>query len=156
LQLINGTKNLTVYFCIALSLSIARPLGAQQTEIRVRLLDAHSGKPFRNRHVELFGTNSDQGLPAKDTLFDVSGQTGADGVVHFQLKMPLPTRFVFWSAQANGCLLSPSFMASDVLNSGVVSVNTCAGKHQKYRWQDVTAQPGEIVIFAVEQGLAGW
>lgn len=126
---------------------------ADGAEIRVKLLDAHSGKPYAKRDVEMFGTKATAVAPkAHDTVFDRHAKTDSEGIAQFQLTAPLPARLFFYSAQANGC--GPkgfnSFVTEDVVRYGVVVKNTCAGKHQKYRWQDVTARPGEIVIFAVE------
>ncbi len=125
---------------------------AQKTEIRVRLLDANNGRPYRGRDAQVFGTNSPSGLPGKDILFHLQTQTGPDGVAHFQVSAPLPYRLLFYSAQANGG--GPpgfnSFLTEAVIRSGLVVPNTCAKKHGSYNWQKVTATPGEIVIFAVE------
>ncbi len=125
---------------------------AEKTEIRVRILDAHSGKPYADRDAGLSGANSRSGLlHPKDIVFDVRNKTGPDGIAHFKIAAPLPYRLLFYSAQANGC--GPpgfnSFVTAEVVRSGVVVPNTCAGKRQKYDWREVTAEPGEIVIFAV-------
>jgi hypothetical protein len=58
---------------------------AEETEIRVRLIDAHSGKPYVDRDVQVFGTNTPSGLPGKDVLFHLQRKTGADGLAHFQM-----------------------------------------------------------------------
>ena len=126
---------------------------AESTQIRVRLIDAHSGKPYAGRQAELFGTDSSSGLlKAEDTLFHLQTRTRPDGIAQFKIAIPLPHRLLFYSAQADGC--GPpgfnSFVTAEVVRSGVVVPNTCAGKHQKYDWREVTARPGEIVIFAVE------
>jgi hypothetical protein len=126
---------------------------ADGVEIRVKLLDAHSGKPYVKRDVEFFGTNGKHvSLTAHDIIFDRHAKTDSEGIAQFQLNAPLPSRLIFYSAQANGCGPPgfPEFVTEDVVRYGVVVENTCAGKHQRYRWQDVTARPGEIVIFAVE------
>jgi hypothetical protein len=126
---------------------------AEEAEIRVRLIDAHSGKPFVGRDVQFFGTNSRSGLlKAKDTLFHLQTKTRPDGIAHFQIARPLPYRLIFYSAQANGCGPSgfASFITSEVIRSGIVVPNTCSSKRLKYDWRQSTAHPGEIIIFAVE------
>ena len=137
---------------LLLMLSIVCPMAraGEKTEIRVRLLDAHSGKPYVNRELALFGSNSSSGmLYATDTLFELHAKTGVDGVAHFELESPLPKTLLIYSYQAGVCARSGSFVTEEVVHNGIVTANTCAGKHQKYRWQDITAQPGEIVSFAV-------
>lgn len=125
---------------------------AEKTEIRVRLINALTGKPYAGRDHQIFGTNTRSGLPDGDILFHLQTKSGPDGVAHFLIGAPLPYRLLFYSAQANGC--GPpgfnSFVTAEVMRTGVVVPNTCAGKHQKYDCRKVTAQPGEIVIFAVE------
>jgi hypothetical protein len=138
--------------CLVAS-GILAPAEPAVVEIRVKLLNAHSGKPYVGRNAQLFGTNSRSGLlRANDTSFHLQTRTESDGVAHFQISAPLPYRVLFYSAQANGCgpSGSGSFVTDEVLRSGIVVTNTCAGKHQKFRWQNVKAEPGEIVIFAIE------
>jgi hypothetical protein len=125
---------------------------AGKAEIQVRLIDAHSGRPFADREVELFGTNAPSGLNTRDTLFHLQTTTGRDGVARFLMTAPLPYWLVFYSAQANGCGPAGfnSFVAAEVMQSGIVVPNTCASKRQKFDWRKVIARPGEIIIFAVE------
>ena len=140
----------------ALLLSVALHIFGvgENTYIRVRLIDAHSGRPYRGRHVELTGTNASPGglLHRYEISFDLQTRTGPDGVAQFRITTLLPYRLLFYRAQANRC--GPqgfnSFVTAEVMQSGVVVPNTCAGKGQKFEWREVTATPGEIVIFAVE------
>jgi len=144
----------TAISALLLVFAVCGLAAGEKTEIRVRLIDVHSGKPYASRHVEIFGTNAPpgSGLHSNEIFFHLQTKTGPDGVARFQIPAPLPYRLVFNSAQANGC--GPpgfaSFVTAEVMRAGIVVPNTCAGKHQKYDWREVTAQPGEIVIFAVE------
>jgi hypothetical protein len=125
---------------------------SERTEIRVRLINALSGKPFAGRDQQLFGTNTPSGLPRRDILFHLQTKTGADGVAYFFINPPLPYRLLPESAQIGGCAWhgAPPIITDQVLKLGYVGPNECARRNQKFHWQDVRAQPGEIIIFAVE------
>jgi hypothetical protein len=41
----------------------------KKIEVTIRLVAARSGKPFKDRDVEIFGTNSCYGLLEEDTIF---------------------------------------------------------------------------------------
>jgi hypothetical protein len=122
---------------------------ADKTELRITLLDARSGKPYVGRDVQIFGTNATSGLQASDLVFHLQTKTDANGSAHFDISAPLPLRFIFYSAQADCCGPCTDFITEEVVRTGRVIPNMCARKNQKYRGQQVTAQPGEVVIFAV-------
>jgi len=124
----------------------------EKTEIRVRLINAVSGKPFAGRDQQLFGTNTRSGLPGKDILFHLQTKTGADGVARFFISPPLPYRLLPTSAQTGGCAWhgAPEIITEELLKSGYVGPNECAHKNQPFHWQDIKAEPGEIILFVVE------
>lgn len=117
-----------------------------ETEIRVRLLNAHSGKPYVGVEVELYGDNG-VGLLKKDVAFHLRSKTDSDGIARFAVEPPLPPTFVLNIWQVNGCIPFDNFRTEEVVRSGIVARNTCPKR--KYRWQDVKVEPGEIVIFAL-------
>jgi hypothetical protein len=126
---------------------------AGKTEIRLRLLNALTGKPYAGRHAGLFGTNRPSGLlRAEDTLFHLQTITGPDGIAHFLIGEPLPYRLIPDVRQNGGCAWhgAPPIITSEVLRSGYVGPNECAHKNQSFHWQDVKAEPGEIILFVVE------
>jgi hypothetical protein len=126
---------------------------AGKTEIRLRLLNALTGKPYAGRHAGLFGTNRPSGLlRAEDTLFHLQTKTGPDGIAHFLIGAPLPYRLIPDVRQNGGCAWhgAPPIITSEVLRSGYVGPNECAHRNQSFHWQDVKAEPGEIILFVVE------
>jgi len=126
---------------------------AGKTEIRLRLLNALTGKPYAGRHAGLFGTNRPSGLlRAEDTLFHLQTKTGPDGIAHFLIGEPLPYRLIPDVRQNGGCAWhgAPPIITSEVLRSGYVGPSLCAHKNQSFHWQDVKAEPGEIILFVVE------
>lgn len=125
---------------------------SEKTDIRVRLINALSGKPFVGRDQQLFGTNARSGPPHGDIVFHLQAKTGPDGIAHFLIGAPLPYRLIPTSAQTGGCAWhgAPPIVTEDVLQSGWVGPNTCARKNQSFHWQDVKAEPGEIILFVVE------
>ncbi len=129
---------------------------SSKTEIRLRLINAISGKPFAGRDAQLFGTNTPSGLPGRDILFHLQTKTGSDGVAHFFLDSPLPVRLQPEAAQNGGCAWhgAPPIMTEPVLKSGYVGPNECAKRNQPFHWQDIKAEPGEIILFVVEP--RGW
>jgi hypothetical protein len=146
-----------------LLLPLSAPPGdafAEKTEVRIRLINALSGKPYVGRFAGLFGTNSTgPGLHGKEILFHLETKTGADGVAHFLIAEPLPLRLILDIRLNRGCAWhgAPPVITSEVLKSGYVGPNECARKNQSFHWQDVKAEPGEIVLFVVEPpgGLFG-
>ena len=124
--------------------------GAKKVEVIVTMLAARSGKPLKDRDVQIFGTNSCYVLLKENTVFHFQAKTGTDGVVHFQVPTPFPSRFLFYSAQADLCIANGSVAPKGLEQTGIVVPNTCVGKHSKYNWSKVRARPGEIVIFAIE------
>ncbi len=123
---------------------------ASDAVVRVKLLHAHTGRPYVNRDVQLFGARSTSGLlRAKDTVFHLQTRTGADGIALFQIPS-VPYRFLVYTAQNTGCAPNGSFVAEDILHQGAVAKNTCPGRSRNFHWQDVKPQPGMIVIFALE------
>jgi hypothetical protein len=139
---------------IFLGLFCSHPTAGAATRIRidVKLLDANTGRPYVGRDVQLFGTNATSGLlKANDILFELHAKTGADGVARFDIAPPLPRSLLFTSSQAGGCGGgSPWFVTEEVVRAGVVVPSTCSRKSAKFRWQDITAQPGEIVVPTLE------
>ena len=125
---------------------------AGKTEIRLRLLNALTGKPYAGRHAGLFGTNTRSGLPDGDILFHLQTKTGPDGIAHFLIAAPLPYCLIPDVRQNGGCAWhgAPPIITSEVLRSGYVGPNECAHKNQSFHWQDVKAEPGEIILFVVE------
>jgi hypothetical protein len=119
------------------------------TELRIKLLNAHTGMPYVEKGIEIFGTNAASGLKKEDIVIDLHGTTDPNGIAHFQLHGRLPYRILYNTWQIRGCTPTGSFITEDVIHTGIVVANTCAKKSQKFRWQDVTATPGEIVIFAI-------
>jgi hypothetical protein len=125
---------------------------SSKTEIRVRLINAISGTPCAGRDQQLFGTNTPLGLPGRDILFHLERKTGSDGVAHFFIDPPLPSRLLPESAQTGGCAWhgAPPIMTEQVLKSGYVGPNDCAQRNQRFHWQNIKAEPGEIILFVVE------
>jgi len=123
---------------------------AGKAEIRIRLINALNGKPYANRHAGLFGTNG--GMHANEILFHIETKTGHDGVAHFLLTKPLPYYLVLDIGQNDVCAWPgvPTIFSSTVLKSGYIGPNECARKNQSFHWEDVKAEPGEIILFAVE------
>lgn len=139
----------------ALLLSAIMPAAgvAEKTEVRLQLLNALTGKPYAGRHAGLFGTNTLSGLlRAEDTVFHLQTKTGPDGVAHFSVGAPLPYRLIPSALQNGGCAWhwAPPIITSEVLRFGYVGPNECARKDQSFHWQDVKAEPGEIILFVVE------
>jgi hypothetical protein len=147
-----GVARIVAAITTLLSTPLTAYHASEKTEIRIRLINALSGKPFAGRNLQLFGTDTPSGLPGKDILFHLQEKTGADGVARFFINRPLPYRLLPESAQIGGCAWhgAPPIITDQVLKSGYVGPNECARKNQRFRWQDVKAQPAEIVIFAVE------
>ncbi len=126
---------------------------AGKTEIRLRLLNALTGKPYAGRHAGLFGTNRPSGLlRAEDTLFHLQTKTGPDGIAHFLIGEPLPYRLIPDVRQNGGCAWhgAPPIITSEVLRSGYVgpSLAGCesrAGRNYPVRgraaWSVVRANP---------------
>ena len=129
-------------------------------EIRLKILNPYSGKPFANDTIRLIGSNDDLRTTAhtQDGI-ELTSQTGPDGVAHFFLRPPLPKKVFFHGATSErggagrGCSTRSQWLSEEIVRSGVVNDATlCVPNPRpkgKFRWQDVTAKPGEIVIFAV-------
>lgn len=152
-------KNLRIFLTVGIAmLPLLRhqlPAQISKIEIRVRVIDAHSGKPYTKRDVLLAGTNASSGnLKASETLFTLRAKTDGDGVAHFEINLPMPRSLLFWSANADLCAPSSWYVTGDIvqkiLTTGVVVPDVCARKEKDYRGPRITAQPGEIVFFAVE------
>lgn len=121
-------------------------------EIRLRLLDAWSGKPITGQSVTLIGATGDigSGLPVKDIQQEIDSNTDKDGIARFRLAVPMPNRILFTFHSGRGCPIKDShyknqWRPEEILGRGVVVPNWCEGRrwHNKSRWQNVTAKPGE-------------
>jgi hypothetical protein len=133
--------------------SVAALAVAEHVEIRVRLLNGRSGKPYAGRSVQLFGDKAKTGLlKSYNILFHLQTKTGPDGVAHFQIGPPLPYRLSLALAQNGGCAWrgAPPIITEEVLRSGFVGPNLCASENQSFHWQEVKPEPGEIILFVTE------
>lgn len=89
-------------------LCVMRPAPATQepatVEIRVRILRAWDGKPWKRVRVTLVGDRSAApgGLKTRDIVFQLRAKTGPNGVAHFLVETPLPPRLVV-DAPVYGC-----------------------------------------------------
>lgn len=140
-----------------LQLSISAPSFLQAgtgVEIRVRILNAHSGKPCVGKEVRLWGAKQGLGLRQRDVVFDLRAKTDSDGVAHFRVAPPLPPRLIPYIWQLRGC----SALRADGLSTQKVLRYGFVGKGAKYTCRiknsvlnAVRPQPGEIVLFAEPQ-----
>lgn len=155
MPLTEATMRPTATILVLMLTAITSALGvAEKLEIRVRLIDALTGKPYAERHAELIGTNTPPGheLHANEIAFDFQTKTGPDGVAHFQIAAPLPDWLIVEALQNSGCAWhgAPPIRTQKVLRTGYIGPNECARKNQHFRWQDIKPKPGEILIFVVE------
>lgn len=132
------------------------PQAGAVVEIRVRILNAHSGKPYVGKDVRLWGAKPGAGLKRRDIVFDLRAKTDSDGVAHFRLAPPLPPRLVPYFWQLRGCSVIPGgdLSTQKVLQSGFVGKGanyTCRIRERVLN--AVKHQPREIVLFAESQSL---
>lgn len=131
-------------------------------QIRVKLINEWSGKPYIGQAVTLIEANGQlgSGLPQQDVVEKVRSRTGPDGTARYLLKSPLPSRFLFDLGALRGC---PSetpnqWQPQKIINSGVIVPASCVPQswHGKFRWQDIKPQPGEIIFFVSPPARAQW
>jgi hypothetical protein len=126
------------YIFLLTCLSLSSACIAQQTTIRVRLVDGRTGKPVVSKLLSI-----DAGIGLE--YYGITQQTGSDGVFNASFKEP-KTLFRVGDEANHRCDgmkqsdLYPSYTVQDIADHGIVSPNVCGKIH---------AQPmkGEIVIY---------
>jgi hypothetical protein len=119
--------------------------------MRVRLIDADSGRVLAGKHVDV-ELGMIRAAPTRNTV-DVLGmrrrlrsKTGTDGIAKFWLEAPLPNRVEIISPPGHWTQCSPySYDLQEILKVGVVAENNCKPKG-KLEVQ-FNPQPGEAVVF---------
>jgi hypothetical protein len=109
------------------------------TNLTVIVLDGNTGKPIKGVHA--LSVISVEGRPK-----GLNQETNGNGVAVFHLTDSIPERFGFdFPVEEFGlCSDGMPFSTEQVLKTGIVSRNTCAGARFQY---SAPPRPGEVVVF---------
>jgi hypothetical protein len=119
----------------------------QQLLLRVRLLDATTGKPLKGIAAALSALD-DTGRPSRV----LNARTDSDGVAVFHLAEPVSARVdLIFPPDELGLCSELQFSTTKIRETGVVGSNACA--HPKYEYT-VPPKPGELVVFG--KAIAWW
>jgi hypothetical protein len=109
--------------------------------IRVRVLDASTEKPLAGIRIALFMSN-DLGILGKT----LNGKTDSNGIAVFDLPNEVPLRVgPRFAPDDDGLCSEVEFVTARIFDTGVVGKNYCKTASPSH---GVTAEPGELVIFA--------
>jgi hypothetical protein len=114
-----------------------RPSSTDDHVISVKVLDAETGQPVKGIWVPL--NNKPQ---LKQPL---NGRTDSRGIAGFHLSGPLPERIgLSFSPVEFGSCSEMEFATDQILRTGVVAGNTCAGSKPN---PSVPPEAGQLVVF---------
>jgi len=113
--------------------------------LRIHVIDARTGKPFRNADVFL---SRDQTYPrvSPDAPPELRAKTDAQGWASFNLETPVPPQLFFAVPGGDRLCSRYGYASEEVLKNGVVgSVGRCDPNHKLA--PKFSAAPGELVLF---------
>jgi hypothetical protein len=122
------------------------------TEIRVLIMDSKAHRPLKGRKVQIGFWRMDG--QRYDKWLTLTGKTGADGVVVFEIKQPVPPSIDIVDLTGCPCTFPEEFPTQEILQNGVVGRRPTSGMRKVNQWCNPNPnaaqpqqRPGEVVFF---------
>jgi hypothetical protein len=138
---------LAAFQIVGLTIILFASASLDAQTLKLRLLNAKSGKPMRNENVTIRWDNLEGAVVSVDkkgiAILKVPSKVKQFAVIPGPRKGSEPYRSAYTNCNNQ---ISPLVSVTDVVNKGVVRKNICGPA-------TATSSPGEIVFWALPRGL---